>query len=116
MLFLYTRTLHGASPTSFLKCGLKMNCVLNEKKEKNMYDSKHFRGFKGILLILLFTLTSLSYSQDYGIQAVNDDWNILPEKDRARVMNEWLEWRLENILPDLMREQGIDMWLIINRE
>ncbi len=92
-----------------------MNCLLIENSE-NMYYSNHFRGLKGILWILLFILTSLSYSQDYGIQAVNDEWNILPEKDRARVMNEWLEWRLENMLPDLMREQGVDMWLIINRE
>ena len=28
----------------------------------------------------------------------------------------WLEWRLEHMLPDLMREQDLDMWLIINRE
>lgn len=42
--------------------------------------------------------------------------DILSEKERARVTNEWREWRLENILPELMREQNLDMWLIINRE
>ena len=42
--------------------------------------------------------------------------NILPERERARVVNEWLKWRLENILPGLMRREGIDMWLVINRE
>ncbi len=42
--------------------------------------------------------------------------NILPEKERARVKNDWLKWRLDNILPDLMRRERIDMWLVINRE
>jgi hypothetical protein len=42
--------------------------------------------------------------------------NILPERERARVVNEWLKWRLDNILPGLMRREGIDMWLVINRE
>jgi Xaa-Pro aminopeptidase len=31
-------------------------------------------------------------------------------------MNEILEWRLDNIIPQLMRREGIDMWLIICRE
>jgi Xaa-Pro aminopeptidase len=31
-------------------------------------------------------------------------------------MNEWLEWRLDNILPKLMERTGIDMWLVICRE
>jgi Xaa-Pro aminopeptidase len=42
--------------------------------------------------------------------------NILPERERARVVNEWLKWRLDNILPGLMRREKIDMWLVINRE
>lgn len=31
-------------------------------------------------------------------------------------MNTWLKWRLDNIVPMLMRREGIDMWLVINRE
>jgi hypothetical protein len=50
------------------------------------------------------------------IADVNDSKNILPEKDREQVMNEWLKWRLDNIVPQLMRREGIDMWLVINRE
>jgi Xaa-Pro aminopeptidase len=67
-------------------------------------------------LVLLLFLAVMTYAQDIGAAAVNDIENIMPEKERADVMNEWREWRLENILPDLMREQGIDMWVIINRE
>ena len=42
--------------------------------------------------------------------------NILPERERARVMDEWLKWRLENILPEIMRREGVDLWLVICNE
>jgi Xaa-Pro aminopeptidase len=50
------------------------------------------------------------------IAGVGDSKNILPVKDRDQVMNEWLKWRLDNVVPPLMRREGIDMWLVINRE
>lgn len=68
------------------------------------------------LLALLLFLGSLSFAQDYGVSAVNDSVKILPERERARLKNEWLRWRLDHIVPELMRREGIDMWLITNRE
>lgn len=41
---------------------------------------------------------------------------ILPLKERAIVQDELLKDRLENLLPGLMRQEGIDMWLIVARE
>jgi Xaa-Pro aminopeptidase len=41
---------------------------------------------------------------------------ILPLRERARVQNAWLAERLDTIVPRLMREQGIDMWVLIARE
>jgi len=41
---------------------------------------------------------------------------ILPLRDRMKVYNGWLKNRLETILPELMDECGIEMWLIIARE
>ncbi|NUO00699.1 MAG: M24 family metallopeptidase [Saprospiraceae bacterium] len=41
---------------------------------------------------------------------------ILEERDRARVINEILEDRFNNLLPLLMRREGIDMWILISRE
>jgi hypothetical protein len=41
---------------------------------------------------------------------------ILPLKDRAIVQDELLKERLENLLPYLMKNEGIDMWLVIARE
>ena len=42
--------------------------------------------------------------------------NILDEKERARVINEILKDRFENVLPKLMDRTGIDMWILISRE
>lgn len=41
---------------------------------------------------------------------------LLSERDRARVVDEILEDRLDNLLPKLMRREGIDMWILISRE
>lgn len=41
---------------------------------------------------------------------------ILDEQARARVVNEVLEDRFNNLLPQLMRREGIDMWVLISRE
>jgi len=71
-----------------------------------------------LIFIITFLLTAMVnvFAQNIGTTAVRDIDNILPEKERARVVNEILEWRLENIIPQLMRREGIDMWLIICRE
>ncbi len=42
--------------------------------------------------------------------------HILPERERPAVINRILDDRLKTLLPRLMRETGIDMWLVINRE
>jgi Xaa-Pro aminopeptidase len=41
---------------------------------------------------------------------------ILPLRERARLQNEILEWRLDNILPAVMRREGVEMWLVVNFE
>jgi Xaa-Pro aminopeptidase len=41
---------------------------------------------------------------------------ILPLRERARVQNAWLAERLDTIVPRLMREQDVDMWVLIARE
>jgi hypothetical protein len=41
---------------------------------------------------------------------------ILPLRKRMKVYNVWLRKRLETLLPVLMDECGIEMWLIIARE
>lgn len=41
---------------------------------------------------------------------------ILNQQERAKVIDGILEDRLDNLLPELMRREGIDMWIIISRE
>ncbi|MGZ5441015.1 MAG: M24 family metallopeptidase [Thermoanaerobaculia bacterium] len=42
--------------------------------------------------------------------------SVLPERARPAAVNAMLKDRLDNLLPALMRETGIDLWLVINRE
>ena len=58
------------------------------------------------LAFFLFTSFSIAlYSQQ-----------ILPENDRARVVDEILADRFNNLLPELMDKTDIDMWILISRE
>lgn len=41
---------------------------------------------------------------------------ILPEREQSRIVDELLEDRLDNLLPSLMRREGVDMWVLISRE
>lgn len=41
---------------------------------------------------------------------------ILPLRERAQIQNAWLAERLDTIVPRLMREQNVDMWVLIARE
>ncbi|HMB90791.1 MAG TPA: M24 family metallopeptidase [Rhodothermales bacterium] len=41
---------------------------------------------------------------------------ILPLRERAAVMDRWLETRLETVVPMLMRREGIDLWIVSARE
>jgi Xaa-Pro aminopeptidase len=41
---------------------------------------------------------------------------ILSQREQATVMDDLLDDRLKNLLPKLMRREGVDMWVIISRE
>ena len=56
-------------------------------------------------LIIAFLITTNIFSQE-----------ILSEKNRAEVVNSVLKDRLNNLLPDLMDQSDIDMWILISRE
>ncbi|BAO77530.1 M24 family metallopeptidase [Winogradskyella sp. PG-2] len=57
-------------------------------------------------LRVLFCLASISiYSQQ-----------ILPERQRAEVVDTILKDRFDNLLPKLMDDTGFDMWILISRE
>ena len=58
---------------------------------------------KTILVVLLLPFMAISQQ-------------ILPEVERARVVDEILEERFNNLLPQLMDQAGLDMWVLISRE
>jgi Xaa-Pro aminopeptidase len=41
---------------------------------------------------------------------------ILPLRRQAEVQNGWLHQRLETVLPEIMRREGFDMWIVAGRE
>jgi Xaa-Pro aminopeptidase len=41
---------------------------------------------------------------------------VLPLRERARLEDKWLAERLDKVVPALMREQSLDMWVLIARE
>lgn len=49
---------------------------------------------------------------------ISDDYRdkILPLRQRAEVKNKWLRHRLETILPEIMKREGFDMWIVVSRE
>ncbi|MEQ6123144.1 M24 family metallopeptidase [Pseudotenacibaculum sp. MALMAid0570] len=59
---------------------------------------------RNTLLLSFLFFTSIVFSQ------------IVSERDRAAIKDELLEDRFQNLLPQLMDDAKIDMWLIISRE
>mgnify|MGYP002634922861 CR=1 FL=1 len=71
------------------------------------------------ICILLIMLSSFSISaKEHSNQGrvINEMGNVLSQRQRIAPINRIVKNRLDNLLPTLMRESEIDMWLVINRE
>lgn len=75
----------------------------------NFLPNKRMR--KSILFLSSCLLFFVFFSADAQIYPT-----ILPERQRSAVIDEILEDRMNNLLPTLMRQAGIDTWVIISRE
>ena len=64
---------------------------------------------KYLILILSGFLATTTASQDIFPE-------VLSVQEQSRIVDEILEDRLDNLLPELMRREGIDMWILISRE
>jgi hypothetical protein len=70
-----------------------------------------------LLTFLLLTQVGLVSAQTFEQgRFVSDDRAVLSLRDRPAAENRMLTERLETLLPGLMDETGIDMWLVIARE
>ena len=65
-----------------------------------------------VSVALLLSLTTLPATATANAQIPR----VLDMQARAALVDSWLEDRVENVLPALMRREGIDLWLIIGRE
>lgn len=64
---------------------------------------------KNIIVLLLVVAATPVFSQkNYP--------NILSMRERAGVIDQLLEDKLVNTLPQIMRREGIDMWVVVSRE
>jgi Xaa-Pro aminopeptidase len=69
---------------------------------------KRTDGIMKIFLLIGFVLLqTFSFSQEYPV---------LTQKEQSLIIDEILEDRLKNILPDLMRREGVDCWVVVSRE
>lgn len=68
-----------------------------------------------VLFSLLATPVLLAQAPQQG-RLITQTPAVLEHRDRITPVNEALKVRLATLLPDLMEETGIDMWLVINRE
>ncbi|MEM8982653.1 MAG: M24 family metallopeptidase [Pseudomonadota bacterium] len=67
------------------------------------------------VLALLVLLSHATLAQEQG-REVSGPRAVLKYRDRPPVENRHLEERLDAVLPALMDETNIDMWLVLNRE
>ena len=73
-----------------------------------------------LLVVALLPLAAIawpqSFQQPYGIESLNDIDNVAPIREQILKEEEWLRWRKEHIVPEVMRRIGVDMWLIGRNE
>lgn len=70
-------------------------------------------------LLALIAITPTTFAAEFtqGRQLTSaDDFAVLAPRDRVATENRILTERLEALLPQLMAETKLDMWLVINRE
>lgn len=59
------------------------------------------------------SMAELAYQRQHA-----SDWSrrILPLRRQAEVTNGWLRERLRRVLPEVMRREGVDLWIVTARE
>ena len=68
-----------------------------------------------VLLLAAFVLAAGGVS---ALQLTDgqDAANVIPMRERVQIMQRFWDWKKANVLPMIMREQGVDMWIVRNDE
>ena len=69
----------------------------------------------GLATLVLTTTASAEPAQGRVIESAGD-FAVLSTRERVEPENRMVRERLETLLPRLMAETDLDMWLVINRE
>ena len=68
-----------------------------------------------VLNLAVATVSAQMFTQGRQLHSAND-YQVLSPRQRVAVENQLLTERLDKLLPQLMAESELDMWLVINRE
>ena len=66
----------------------------------------------GLISFAMLSLYAQDFNQPHGIIPTDDIDNIATMREQVLKMEEWLKWRKENIVPEVMRRVGVDMWIV----
>ena len=70
-----------------------------------------------MFFLMFFLFMGISHQIVHAqIIQIEDSKNIMPLRERVRLTEKWWKWKRQNVLPMVMREQGIDMWIIRDDE
>ncbi len=72
------------------------------------------RRFRRQALVVLAALAAGILPE--GGAAAQDAPRILPMRERAALVDRWLEIRFQTVLPEIMRRDGVDLWIVAARE
>jgi Xaa-Pro aminopeptidase len=61
------------------------------------------------IAVVLFVFVSIS-----GLQGA--EIKVLTHREQYPIQRAWIEKRFNTVLPELMRREGIDMWIVVSRE
>lgn len=67
------------------------------------------------LMLMLLSITS-AYAQVPKPGSGRDAAHFIPIRERVRMMSSFWDWKRDNVLPVIMRERGVDMWIVRNDE
>jgi len=69
------------------------------------------------LIVGLFALSLLTPTPQVWAETRSSNLDAIPTmRERVQVMERFWRWKRENVLPKVMREQGVDMWIIRSDE
>jgi hypothetical protein len=98
--------------------------TLSNKLQKKKRNMTRFMAISGLIAIISMPLSANQNSAARTDQtstgnitkAAHVYQQIMPMRERSQTIDKLLNDKLNNTLPELMRREGIDMWLLISRE